>query len=79
MTCRGFVLLRGQVHSILARLTNSRRNAPGNCLLRIETVRVPENREKRENEAKMPMKIRLKQVENGYNQHTMSLAKMNIC
>ena len=63
----------------LARLTKSRRNAPGNCLLRIETVRVPENREKRENEAKMPMKIRLKQVENAYNTHTMSLAKMNIC
>ena len=79
MTRRGSVLLRGQVLSNLARLTNSRRNAPGNCLQRIETVRVPEIREKRENEAKMPMKIRLKQVENCYNTHTTSLAKMNIC
>ena len=47
-------------------------DAPVNCLLRIETVRVPANREKRENEAKMPMKIRLKQVENRYNTHTTS-------
>ena len=54
-------------------------DAPVNCLLRIETVRVPADREKRENEAKMPMKIRLKQVENRYNTHTTQLAKMNIC
>jgi hypothetical protein len=72
-------LLRGQVLSVLARLKIPIETRRRNYLLRIETVRVAADHEKRENEAKTPLKIRLKQVEKGYYQHTPSLAKMNFC
>jgi hypothetical protein len=79
MTLRGFVLLRGQVLSVLARLKIPIETRQRNCLLRIETVRGAADHEKRENEAKTPLKIRLKQGQDGYYQHTSPLAKMNIC
>jgi hypothetical protein len=65
MTLRGYssCLLRGQVHSVW-RVRKFQTNAPENCLLRIETLRAEAEDEKREEEEKTTLKIRVKQVEN---------------
>jgi len=57
-------LLRGQVHSDLARKKAREKRVKKIVQQRIETLRAMAVREKRENEEKTPLKIHLKQVEN---------------